>query len=219
MEEAMLKSDLLEKIETYILDTAKPGDRLPPEEELAKHFGVSRGTLREIIGYLVLKGILERRTSRGTILRIPDVQDIAKDLTFQLKLLNCGKQELKAGREMLEQCIVPGLIRYATPAQIDRLTAINEAMMESARDTAEADKYDLEFHMTLFEITGNRILRIFAHILTVQFEGNLRPPFADENAVRISGESHRKIIQAIADRDGAELSRLLGEHIKPLPVS
>ncbi len=215
----MLKSDLLEKIETYILDTAKPGDRLPPEEELAKRFGVSRGTLREIIGYLVLKGILERRTSRGTTLRVPDVQEIAKDLTFQLKLLNCGRQELKASREILEQSIVPSLIRYATPAQIDRLTEINDAMMKLGHDTAEADKYDLEFHMTLFDITGNRILKIFAHILTVQFEGNLRPPFADENAVKISGESHRKVIQALADRDSAALSRLLGEHIRPLPIA
>ena len=215
----MLKSELLKKIETYILDHhMKPGDRLPPETELAKCFGVSRGTLREMIGYLVLKGILERRTSRGTVLRIPEAEEIANDFAFQMRLLNCGREELKSARGILESSIVPSLIRYATPTHLDRLTEINDAMMKLDHGVAGADRYDLEFHMALFDITGNRILKIFARILTVQFEGNLRPPFRDEEAVRESGESHRKIIRAIAGRDPEALSRLLLEHIEPLPV-
>ena len=79
-----MKSELLKRFERYILENElKPGDRLPGEVELAAHFGVSRGTLREVIGYLVLKGILERRTSQGTVLRLPEVEDIANDLLFR----------------------------------------------------------------------------------------------------------------------------------------
>jgi len=215
----MLKAEVLKKFEKYILDNHfKPGDRLPGEVELATLFGVSRGTLREVIGYLTLKGILERRTSQGTVLRIPEVADIANDLAFQMQLLNCGREELKASREILELSIVSSLIRYATPAHIDHLTDINERMMKTANKTAAADKLDLEFHMALFDITGNRILKIFAELLTVQFEGKSRPPFRDKQAVLNSGESHRAMIKAIADRNTTELSRLILEHIKPLPI-
>jgi len=214
----MLKSELLESLEKYILDHhLKPGDRLPGEVELASRFGVSRGTIREVIGYLVLKKILERRTSQGTVLCLPKFEEIADDLTFQLKLLNCGREELKSSREILELSIVPSVIRYATPAHIDHLTQINDAMLAKIHDRPAADELDLKFHMALFDITDNRILKLFARIITVQFEGRLRPPFRDAEAVRISAASHRDIIKAIAERDSTALTRMVMEHIKPLP--
>ena len=41
---------LLEQFEAYLVEAGfRPGDRLPGELELAQRFGVSRGTIREII--------------------------------------------------------------------------------------------------------------------------------------------------------------------------
>ena len=37
----------------------KPGDRLPPERELIKEFGVSRPSIREALNSLVAQGFLE----------------------------------------------------------------------------------------------------------------------------------------------------------------
>ena len=73
-----------------------------------------------------------------------------------MKLLNCGREELKASREILELSIVPGLIQYATPAHLDRLASINRAMLDQADKTGDADRFDLEFHMALVDIIGNR---------------------------------------------------------------
>ncbi len=215
----MLKLELLHNIEKYILDNnLQEGDRLPGEVELSTQFGVSRGTMREVIGYLVLKGILERRPSSGTVLRVPDFNDIASDLAFQLKLLNCGREEMKASREILELSIIPSVIRFATSAHVDQLTQINNAMMKLEHDTVKADELDLEFHMALFDITGIRLMKLFAQIITVQFKGKLRPPFRDAAAVRRSGEEHKLIIKAISERNTTEMTGLVLEHIKPLPV-
>lgn len=42
------------------------GDLLPPEEELARHYRVSRHTAREGIRHLVERGLVERRRGAGT---------------------------------------------------------------------------------------------------------------------------------------------------------
>ncbi len=214
----VLKVKLLQRMETYILlENLKPGDQLPGEVELAERFGVSRGTGWEVISYLVLKGILERRTSRRTILRSPKIGDIANELGFQLKLLNCGIKELKEAREILELSIVPSLITYATPTHIDRLVEINENMLQLQHNLPKADKLDLCFHTTLFNITGNRLLRLFARILTVQFEGKARPPFPDAADMRRSAKEHSKIIEAINERDSNKLNQAITHHIGGLP--
>src|SRR5687767_15897269 len=44
----------------------RPGDRLPPERDLARLLGVSRPTLRDGIGSLVAVGVLQSRRGTGT---------------------------------------------------------------------------------------------------------------------------------------------------------
>src|SRR5882724_11270153 len=44
----------------------RPGDRLPPERDLAKRLGVSRPTLRAGISTLAAVGVLQPRRGAGT---------------------------------------------------------------------------------------------------------------------------------------------------------
>jgi GntR family galactonate operon transcriptional repressor len=215
----MANPDLLKKVENYILHRElKPGDKLPSEIELAESLGASRGSLREVISYLALKGILERRTSQGTVIKMPSIEDIANDLVFQLTFFNCGKEELKSARHMLELSMVPSLVNHTTPYQLDTLTRINAKMLAEKKNTGKADDLDLQFHKMLIDITGNRLMKIFSEILTVQFEGKSRPPFANQKCVEDSAKEHQAMIIAISNRDENELSRLLEVHIRRLPV-
>ena len=58
-----------EEIQNYI-DThkLKAGERLPPENEMTRTLGISRGTLREAMRLLEEKGVLQRRQGVGTII-------------------------------------------------------------------------------------------------------------------------------------------------------
>jgi GntR family transcriptional regulator len=51
--------------------TTSPGAKLPSEEQLAKHFGVSSITMRAALKGLAESGIIERRQGRGTFVREP----------------------------------------------------------------------------------------------------------------------------------------------------
>lgn len=47
-------------------ETFRPGERLPPEDELARQLGISRTTLRMALGHLELQGLIVRRQGVGT---------------------------------------------------------------------------------------------------------------------------------------------------------
>lgn len=48
-----------------------PGERLPPEDELAKQLGISRSTLREAMSHLETLGFIVRRQGAGTFVSRP----------------------------------------------------------------------------------------------------------------------------------------------------
>ncbi len=56
----------LESSLIHLLNSLNPGDRLPPEPDLARQLGVSRAMLREVVTGLVERGLLIRRQGIGT---------------------------------------------------------------------------------------------------------------------------------------------------------
>ncbi len=58
-----------------------PGDALPAEQELQAIFGVSRATVRQALGQLERRHIVERHQGRGTFLAIPTMELSLPQLT------------------------------------------------------------------------------------------------------------------------------------------
>ena len=57
---------VLEKIESDLLNgTLAPGDRLPPERELAATLGVGRSSVREALRVLEVMGLIRTGTGSG----------------------------------------------------------------------------------------------------------------------------------------------------------
>src|SRR5271166_7194543 len=64
--------EVARQLERRITEELKPGDLLPPERELVQLLGVSRGSVRDAIRSLELKGLLDPRQGIGTVVRSPD---------------------------------------------------------------------------------------------------------------------------------------------------
>lgn len=62
-----------ERLAAEVRDVYLPGDRLPPEPELAARFAVNRHTLRHAIDLLEVQGVLERRRGLGTFVLEPPI--------------------------------------------------------------------------------------------------------------------------------------------------
>ena len=55
----------------------KPGERLPPENEIAAMFGISRSVVREAIKQLVLMGLVRVEQGKGTFVSTFDPSFLA----------------------------------------------------------------------------------------------------------------------------------------------
>lgn len=149
------------QLEAMILEgTFKPGDKLPPERELARQFQVSRPSLREGIQKLEAKGILESRHGGGTYV----TSDLGKSFTDPLLAMLEGHGEFNY--DLLEfRHALEGLTAYfaalrGTPAdraiirqRYDELAALHER-----RDSLTEARADAAFHLAIAEAAHNVVL-------------------------------------------------------------
>jgi len=132
----------VEKTLTDLMETMKPGDRLPPEPELAHQLGVSRATLREVLRVFSERGLLRRRTKSGTFLmaRIPvmdtglevleSLEQTASRLGLETEVKHLTVVERDAAGDELA-----GLGR--APGETVRVLAVDRVMMVAGRPVAD----------------------------------------------------------------------------------
>jgi DNA-binding FadR family transcriptional regulator len=133
----------------------KPGDRLPPERDLAKALGVSRPTVREAMIALELAGLVEVRVGAGTF-----VTDKAKANGTNGRLFEgAGSSpfELIAARRTIEPEVAALAAQLATPAETAAI-AETIALIGAARDTPEHRAADHLFHVRVGLASHNAVL-------------------------------------------------------------
>ena len=213
----MTQKELLSRIKQWLIaENFQAGSRLPREVELAELFGVSRSSIREVVIHLCFLGILKRSTKRGTILCTPGCNDIGENLAFQLQIAGCGFEELKQARLFLETSQVPLLLQKITPAMLDHLQELTAQMESLASSPMEADRLDLQFHMELMKISGNRILETFSQLMILLFDRKYRTRFLNAAAVHKSVRDHRAMLEAISANNKKELIKIIQDHIRPI---
>ena len=98
-----LSDEIVEQIIDLISrDVLKPGERLPPERELCKRFGVGRSSLREALRSLAVMGILDGRVGDGTFVANNNKKYLEKILQWGLLLDRKTVEDLIDTRLMLE---------------------------------------------------------------------------------------------------------------------
>ena len=103
-----------EEIRSWITNKQMlPGERIPSENELAKHFKVARLTVREAVSQLVKEGLLIRRRGHGTF--VTEDVDIIDGLSVEsfsfMDEIYYQVQRLKTRSAVLEEVVPPRAIR------------------------------------------------------------------------------------------------------------
>ena len=121
--EAVRKTKLYEKVAQQIRGLIrdgllKPGDKLPPERELAETFQVSRSSLRDAIRSLEVMGLLEPRQGEGTIVLDLDASALVSPLSTMLRQKRELVGELLDFRKIIEPPLAARAAAHATPEEL-----------------------------------------------------------------------------------------------------
>jgi GntR family transcriptional repressor for pyruvate dehydrogenase complex len=219
--EAIHKTKVYEKIAVQIQrlicdGLLKPGEKLPPERELAGMFHVSRGSLRDAVRALEVTGFVEARHGEGTVVRTPSAESLINPLTTVLFHRREFVSELLEFRAMIEPALARRAATQASPEDLANLEDIVRRQQEKVDRGELAIEEDTQFHNTIAHAAKNRVvlnvLDVFMDLLRESREQSLQV----EGRLQKSVEGHRQILQAIQRHDSPGAEAAMRRHIETI---
>ena len=211
---------IMRRLEAMILEGSfKPGQKLPPERELAEQFGVSRPSLREAVQKLVARGLLVSRQGGGNYVCEQLGQSFSDPLLQLLAEHNEFHYDLLEFRHALEGLAAPYAALRAPDAdramlqqRFDALVATYESM-----DPVKEAEADAAFHLAIAEAAHNVVLLhsmrgIFA-LLEQSIVKNLTSLFERDESRTQLYEQHRALLDAILSGDAEQARARSHEHL------
>ena len=215
--------------------TVKPGEKLPPETQLMKQFGVSRPTIREAFRILETEGlIVVRPGSRGGAQVVaPDQTAAARHVGLLLQLRGATIDDVYEARKIAEPVCAAMLARRRTAQDVADLAAVVaeiESAIEAASATGDGDglapgpaqwsRLTHRFHELIMQRSGNKTLALQGAMLhdIVATHTELRVSRSFDQAesperFRRAVKAYKKLVALIeaGDADGAQ--RLWRDHM------
>ena len=189
------------------------GVQLPGHRDLASMYSVSVGSVREAISMLISNGLIETRAGRGTyVSAAPPQTEFAR---ATLPLQRHEVEELTEARRVIEVQLAALAAERATPEQVEALERATERLEAAAANPYDYPEADVDFHLVLAEAAGNRYLLQamldIRSLLKQDMELGAEAAIRRFGDLRISVESHRRLLEAIADRDPGRAAHEAGE--------
>jgi GntR family transcriptional repressor for pyruvate dehydrogenase complex len=194
----------------------KPGDKLPPERELAEVFGVSRTSVRDAIRVLEVQGLVEPRHGEGTVVRQIAIDAIVNPLADALAQTKDLTADLFDMRKMLEPPLARAAAFRATAEDVRALEEIIERQTRRVRAGDIAIEEDNEFHYRIATAAKNQVvLRVMDVVMDLLRESRARS-LQHPGRAESSLEGHRRILAAIRDRDPDGAAERMRAHIEEI---
>ena len=182
-----------------ITQTLKPGNRLPPQDELVEEFGVSRTVVREAITMLTALGVVESKQGKGTFIKDRVSDTIIDPLVFSLLLEKRTPDDFLELRQMIELGMLPAVIKKADADDISRMKKAIEMLEKSyekgVRDRDVLCEYDLAFHYAFGDSTRNPLLIRIGRTVWEVFRPSIAKAVFEVTPHSIA--SHKDILRSI----------------------
>ena len=136
----------------------RPGDKLPPERELAAMMQVSRPSLREALRALMMMNVLEVRQGAGTFVTSLETELLVEHLDFVVSLDDSSLPDLFEARKIVELGIVGLAAQRITEEELAELEA-------GLYRSGEAVNDPVAFLHTQFNQPGSKPVREVLNLL------------------------------------------------------
>lgn len=183
--------------ELVIIFRIRPGERIN-EGSLAKELNASRTPLREALNRLVAERLVEFRPGKGFFCRELDPQSIF---------------ELYEAREVVEVATIDLACRRASDEDIAKLKEdfFVKGMSYVGKTILEVTERDEAFHTSIAGMSGNNELGCLLQNINERIRYIRWIDLSQR--VAASRDEHRKIMDAILDRDTDKAQKIMRAHI------
>ncbi len=147
----------------FFLNEIIPGQKIS-YGDLAKRLNMSTTPVIQALKRLEFQGLVRHEPNRGYYTENVSLEEITEIYEF---------------REMIEVSLLPATIARMTKARKARLKKALDSHLDAVRDIYLKDRLlkDMEFHLTLAELSGNQIriktLRSLFDLLYLKYRGNI----------------------------------------------
>jgi len=186
--------------DAIINQVLRPGERLM-EIQLAEEMGVSRTPVREAIRKLELEGFVVMVPRRGVYVAGISMKDIHEVF------------EVRSALEALAASLAAERITEEELEEMER-RLVEEAKETEANNLRSIVEIDTSFHDLLYKAARNERLVHFVNLLQEQLQRFRSASLARPGRGKIALEEHRKIVEALATRNGKLAGQLAREHIE-----
>ena len=192
----------------------RPGDRLPPERDLAELVGVSRASLRAGLRSLQAMGVMQARQGSGTYIVAGPPRLGEGPLRFLAALHGFTQDDMFGARAVLEVGASGLAAANAKPEQLAAMADEVASMFASLDDPQEYLRHDVQFHRAMAAASQNPVLATLIDTLAQLVWETRRADVARSTDLKESAEMHRRIYRAIRARDVERARQEMAEHLE-----
>lgn len=199
-----LTDEAIAKIRSLIQSGAlPPGARLAPENQLSAQLGLSRSGLREAVKVLAAAGVLDVRRGDGTYVTSLAPRQLLEGFGFAIELLRDDTLlEVVEVRRLLEPAATGLAATRISDEAVDELGGLLDLMRGAVDDPEKLIQYDIAFHRTVVEGTGNETLTSLLDGLSGRtVRARVWRGLAKRNVADVTIAEHEAIYLALKARD------------------
>ncbi len=211
-----ISQNIVEQIRGAILaGELKIGDQLPSEKDFAKHFNVSKSSLREAYRVLEAYGLLEIRQgmSGGAFIKEVDFSTVKDSLANYFFFQNPGLRDYTQIRTFIEPQVVEICAEKITSEDIEYLENNILAMEQEPDGETFISDLDIAFHKKLVDIAENKIISLIVEIVQTALINIKRIVHTDKQFLHMVCTDHKAIVNALSEHNPQKASEAMLVHI------
>lgn len=214
------------KVSTQIADQIRasilagefaPGDKLPPERELAELFGVSRPSVREALNALASSGLVMSYQGGGTVVMSLVEASSPNPLSELIRVQQDRALDVIEVRKCMESWTAWYAAERALPDDIRRMEEIVAGMKNNLELQQPSEDLDANLHIIIARATHNVV---WLHLMQSLFDAMKEFQQTVWRAVYLSHEDHQllfehhdAIVQAIRAKNPQDARDAMIHHL------
>lgn len=190
------------------------GDKMPTEQSICSMLNVSRSTVREALRVLQAMGFIEIKPGKGAFVARTS-ENVDSDIIQWFAKNEIRYMDFIEVRMAIEPLTVKLAIQRATDKEILELEKIHSEFEKAIeeKDVLKLLMIDEAFHSHIAACTKNKLLIDISNKILRAFTEYRSRSFAYAEIYANALEPHRKILQAVKERNIVNATSAMIEHI------